>query len=213
MESHPPVPVSLPGKPIPLNSSEQSALDSPVYAKIVDGQSNRDALFGTLTSSRYAIPYEWLGDTSKNGDIIAAIKKVYRIVRAQMLRGTTGAWRNFNDTTSSASLVTQDKLPIPPVDAELHRNASRTVQNEAATYILVGLSTAIFILNALLIWLSKVHGYRRAVPEPLGTIVAMASLFADSTFCLRLSIRYLLYRIDEQKRYTKPSLIPSAFLK
>ncbi|KAI0850710.1 hypothetical protein F5Y00DRAFT_268144 [Daldinia vernicosa] len=185
-ESHPPVPVRLPGNPIALIFIEPVVDYSPgydiadPYLNLVDGRGQYNSIFGTLTTDRYAIPNEWLGDTSKNEEVIAAIKKLHGIFRAQMIRDTPEAWQFLNDTSTSASIVTQDKLPIPPVDAQIWQTVPRIIQDETSTYVLVGLLAAIFTLNAMLVWLSERHGYRRAVPKPPGTIVAVASLFANS---------------------------------
>ncbi|KAI1445837.1 hypothetical protein F5Y02DRAFT_426436 [Annulohypoxylon stygium] len=187
-ESHPPIPINSSRNPITLNFNESifepgvPGYDIPDPYNNLIGSQGQNRLFDTLTSSRYAIPDGWLGDTSRREDVIAAIKKLHGIVRAQMLRGSTGAWLYFNDTSANQSLLTRDKSPIPPVDGEMWQTVPRVVQNEAATYILVGFLAAIFILDVLLVWLSEVHGYRRAVPKPPGTIVAVASLFVNSTF-------------------------------
>ncbi|KAI0179674.1 hypothetical protein GGR52DRAFT_527968 [Hypoxylon sp. FL1284] len=192
-ESHPPIPAGSSGTPVALDFSEVPfEANSPgynipdPYQGLVDSKGDARSLFGTLTSSRYAIPHEWLGDTSRNEDVIAALKKVHGIVRAQMLRGSAGAWRNLQETSANASFVTREKLPIQPVDGEVWLTVPRVVQNETATYVLVGLLAVIFVLNALLVWESEVHGYRRAVPKSSGTIVAVASLFANSTFFAHL---------------------------
>ncbi|KAI1396033.1 hypothetical protein F4819DRAFT_504863 [Hypoxylon fuscum] len=187
-ESHPPALIGSSRKPITLDLSESVFqpnlpgynIPNP-YGSLIDDQGNKGSFFGTLTSSRYAIPDEWLGEISKKEDVIAALKKVHGIVRAQMLRGSTGAWRYLNDTATNASSATQEKSPLPSIDGEIWQTLPRVIQSETATYVLISLLAVIFILNAFLVWLSETHGYRRAVPKPPGTIVAVASLFANST--------------------------------
>ncbi|KAI1082492.1 hypothetical protein F5B20DRAFT_531525 [Whalleya microplaca] len=183
-ESHPPVPIEASRNPITLDFTEPVYLaDVPgynipyPYGNLV-GQQGQAGLFGTLTSSRYAIPNEWLSDDSRKEDVVAAIKKVHGIVRAQMLHESKGMWQYFENSSATASFVTP---PGPPSRGEAWQVSSRVMQDATATYVLVCLLGVIFILNALVVWLSEVHGYRRAVPNSPGTIVTVASLFANST--------------------------------
>ncbi|KAI1206006.1 uncharacterized protein F4807DRAFT_453631 [Annulohypoxylon truncatum] len=189
LENYPPVLTGSSGERIAINFHESiSQTSNPTYnisdpyANLIDDQGLDHGLFSTLTSSRYAIPGEWLGDTSRTQDVIAAIKKVHGIVRAQMLRDSTGAWLYLNDTSANTSFVAQEKLPVPPVDGEMWQILGRVMQDQVATCVLIGLLAVILLLDVILVWLSEAHGYRRAVPKSPGTIVAVASLFANSTF-------------------------------
>ncbi|KAI5921536.1 hypothetical protein F4810DRAFT_712362 [Camillea tinctor] len=114
-----------------------------------------------LRNIAHAIPAEWLQSSTHTNDVIAAIKRLHGIVRAQTINDGTGSRRR---------------------SAELHSFSQRVVQDMISTYALVAILATILILQILAIWKSERDGYRCAAPKAPSSIAAVASLVADSRF-------------------------------
>ncbi|OTA91436.1 hypothetical protein M434DRAFT_388618 [Hypoxylon sp. CO27-5] len=204
-ESQPPVVNEGSAVHIPLEVNATSIYQLLSGAKAASMRSNfsPNGFFATLLTSRYAIPIEWLGDEGHKDDVIGAIKKQHGILRAQTISSGAGSRRRFDNTTTDPSFVQQKPPTRPPnTQADLYYAGRRVVQHSATTYVLITILVLVLLLNMLVIWRSEKEGYRHAIPKPPGSIAAVASLFADSTF---------IHNLPENSQWTSESRLEKHF--
>lgn len=143
--------------PVPDESTVTRYPDLPVPYTEMEG------FFQALTTGRYAIPWESLGDPSETDKVADAIKFHSNIYRAQEFNG-------FSRTSSTSVHVSYPGKIFSGTRLRL-------VQDPVSTRILEGLLALILILGILG---STLINTDHVLPKSPSSIAAIASLLADS---------------------------------
>lgn len=139
-----------------------------------------DAFFGLLTTSPYAVPFQELGDSTKEDKVIAAIKAQHGLIRAQYISQT---WRvRANETGANSTLPnsfaspgqTTDEITYPAI-ATIYPGQLRVVQDPVSTRILEALVSIVLVLYLAAWWLTPRTDVLAASPTDVKTRLALAA--------------------------------------
>jgi hypothetical protein len=174
--------------PLPIESSVRNTtalvdhdaivLDQP--SDVTSSVNRLNPTFAVLTTSRYAIPVDLLGDMSHAETVADALRFQHNIIRTQLTSATLRAPANTTNST----------LADPPVDiAEGHdavsipanttdsKGSRRVVQDEISTRLIQGFLGAIVFMS-LVAWILMPG--TDVLPRSPTSIASVAALFADS---------------------------------
>lgn len=145
------------------------------YVNLPNGPNgDLDEFFYTLTTSRYAIPPDYLADPSKSQIVQEAIIWQHSIIRAQALnydsRVTSGTRNSSNAARSEENAVTYQGNSTGAV------SRVRVVQDTASTRILQSLLAAILVLS-LVSW--ALMPETKVLPREPTSIASVLALLAD----------------------------------
>lgn len=147
-EDHPPVP-------------DESAVTR--YPDLPVPYTQMEGFFQALTTGRYAIPWESLGDPGETENVASAIKFHSNIYRAQEFHGFSRTSNDSVHVSYPGKIYSGTRL--------------RLVQDPVSTRILEGLLALVLILGVLgSILINTDH----VLPKSPSSIAAVASLLADS---------------------------------
>jgi len=134
-----------------------------------------DCFFGWLATSRWAVPLDHLAAAAHEQEVVAAVKFLHGLLRAQLVHFGYGFKRT----------AYEQRVDVPPFEAArpppiegvvLVRGQKRLVQNGGPTGALIGVLGALLVLYVVAGRMVE----RRVVPKDPLSIAAMASLLADS---------------------------------
>lgn len=140
-----------------------------------------DTFFTLLTTSRYAIPVEMLGNQSQASTVADAIKFHHRIIAAQSI---ANLYRVLDDTTFKRDWTYKI---VPGTNDTTSYNATtsvpsdrpRVIQNEFSTRVLQGLLVGALICLLVNWYLIHLAGGCGVVPRSPNTIANVTALLAD----------------------------------
>lgn len=139
------------------------------------------AFFGLLTTSRYAIPVDMLGNQAHASAVAEAIKFHHRIIAAQRIANLyrvpedvrirrNGTYETVPGTNDTSSYNATSSVPS---------ERPRVIQNEFSTRVLQGLLVGALICSLLNWYFIHLAGGCGVVPRSPNTIANVAALLAD----------------------------------
>lgn len=140
-----------------------------------------DTFFTLLTTSRYAIPLEMLGNQSQASTVADAIKFHHRIIAAQSI---ANLYRVLDDTTFKRDWTykivpgTNDTTSYN-VTSSVPSDRPRVIQNEFSTRVLQSLLVGALICLLVNWYFIHLAGGCGVVPRSPNTIANVAALLAD----------------------------------
>lgn len=142
-----------------------------------------DSFFSLLTTSRNAIPLDFLATPGQEDAVIAAISLQHSIIMAQSISSGERIPLNLNSTDTGVFLLggkndTTENATVIEATVENYSNAQRrVVMSATATRVLEGLLAATLAL-ALLAWAFMPK--TAITPHPATSIMGMMALLVDS---------------------------------
>lgn len=140
-----------------------------------------DTFFTLLTTSRYAIPLEMLGNQSQAPIVAEAIKFHHKVIVAQR---TAASLERIPDTNKSMHDWGYDIVPGTNqtsynATSSVRSDRPRVVQNGFSTGVLQGLLLGTLICSLVNWYLISLAGGSRVIPRSPNTIANVAALLAD----------------------------------
>ena len=174
----PPVPDEASARPYPYfrrhadyDPGDGASCAQSEFASIKD----LDCFFGWLATSRWALPLDHLAAQDFEHEVVAAVKFLHGLLRAQLVHFGYGFKRTAFERKADEAPF-EAARPPPVEGVVLEKGQKRLVQNAGPTGALLGVLSAILVLYAVAGRMVE----RRVVPKDPLSVAAMASLLADS---------------------------------
>ncbi|KAG6356295.1 hypothetical protein INS49_015682 [Diaporthe citri] len=145
------------------------------------GDSSFDTFYTLLTTSRYAIPLEMLGNKSHASTVAEAIKFHHRIIAAQSIANLYHVPENIRTRRDSTYKIVPGTNDTSSYNAtsSVPSDRPRVVQNEFSTRVLQSLLVGALICLLANWYLIHLAGGCGVVPRSPNTIANVAALLAD----------------------------------
>lgn len=158
-----------------------------------------DTFFNLLTTSRYTIPLDMLGNESQASNVAETIKFHHKIIAAQSIANVYRVPENVRNRSDSDYTIVPGTNDISSynVTSSVPLDRPRVVQNEFSTRVLQGLLAGALICLLVNWYLIHLAGGCGVVPRSPSTIANVAALLADGNL-IELSRSFNCQSLDLQ---------------